>query len=400
MAGNKRDRSRSPVRVDNVGRRRDSKNQDSNKTGNDMSNVMNQMMMTNMYSQGNMMMAGGMYPNMMMSGMMAGGMMPSTAMEMMSGTGMELMSQSTMDISTIGAQAISATGSTPIDISMMGGMVMDPSMIGMYSNMGTDIATVQEKKEIILKHCILIPPTAGTPQPPRRAKPPGCRTIFVGYLPEKIRESTVREIFEPYGRIHTLRLSKKDFCHIRFDRESSVDAAMQLSGYRIKLISKDKDEKDEDDDSHTTSGWLHVDYALSRDDQNEYERRQRQALRAQQAQMQQLTAQQELANRSIASYRRSPSPVRIQPFSNAAIVQLVEKIKNEEHFPNTLPTLIAWLERGECSKKNANQFYSMIQATNSHIRRLFNEKMQAEEELQECKERVKNHIEKVIEQRI
>lgn len=41
----------------------------------------------------------------------------------------------------------------------------------------------------------------------------------------------------------------------------------------------------------------------------------------------------------------------------------------------------------------------MIQGTNSHIRRLFNEKMQAEEELQECKERVKNHIENVFEQR-
>lgn len=62
-------------------------------------------------------------------------------------------------------------------------------------------------------------------------------------------------------------------------------------------------------------------------------------------------------------------------------------------------TLLAWLERGECSKKNANQFYSMIQATNAQIRRLFNEKMQAEEELQECKERVKTHIAKVIEQR-
>lgn len=41
----------------------------------------------------------------------------------------------------------------------------------------------------------------------------------------------------------------------------------------------------------------------------------------------------------------------------------------------------------------------MIQATNSHIRRLFNEKMQAEDELQDCKERVKNQIEMVLEQR-
>lgn len=41
----------------------------------------------------------------------------------------------------------------------------------------------------------------------------------------------------------------------------------------------------------------------------------------------------------------------------------------------------------------------MIQATNSHIRRLFNEKMQSEEELQECRERVKTNIQNIIEQR-
>lgn len=41
----------------------------------------------------------------------------------------------------------------------------------------------------------------------------------------------------------------------------------------------------------------------------------------------------------------------------------------------------------------------MIQATNSHIRRLFNEKMLSEEELQECKDRVRTKIEKIIEQR-
>lgn len=41
----------------------------------------------------------------------------------------------------------------------------------------------------------------------------------------------------------------------------------------------------------------------------------------------------------------------------------------------------------------------MLQATNAHIRRLFNEKMQSEEELLDCRERVKKNIGKVIEQR-
>ena len=46
------ERSRSPHRVDNVGRRRDNKPQDSAKPGDNMPNVMNPMLMTNMYPQG------------------------------------------------------------------------------------------------------------------------------------------------------------------------------------------------------------------------------------------------------------------------------------------------------------------------------------------------------------
>ncbi|XP_049874415.1 ecto-NOX disulfide-thiol exchanger 2 isoform X2 [Pectinophora gossypiella] len=364
-------------------------------------NMMNpQMMMTNMYP-GNMMMAGGMYPNMMMPNtMMGGGIMPSTGIDMMPSSGMEMIPQPSMDISSMSGQPMQPSGNPSMDLGIMGGMMMDPSMMGnmaMYPNSGGDMPIVQEKKEIILKHCKLTPPNPGMALPPRRSKPPGCRTIFVGGLPDNIRENIVREIFENYGRIHILRLSTKNFCHIRFDREGCVDAAMQISGYNIKLISKESESEEE---TKANSGWLHVDYALSRDDQNEYERRQRQAMRAQEQQLHQMGAQQQaLVSRNMYSGRhRSPSPMRLQPFSNAAIVQLAEKIKSEENFLESLPTLISWLERGECSKKNSNQFYSMIQATNSHIRRLYNEKVQAEDELSECKERIKNTIALVIEQ--
>lgn len=202
-------------------------------------------------------------------------MMPNAMMggNMMQATGMDMMQSSGMDMSTI-QQSMDMSGMTtahvpplqpppqPMDMGLMGGVMMDPSMMAMYSTVGTEGA--QEQKEIVLKHCKLTPPSGGTPQPPRRAKPPGCKTIFVGGLPDKIRESTVREIFERFGRIHILRLSKKNFCHIRFDSENCVDAAMAISGYRIKLLPRDKDEKEDDDDSQATNGWLHVDYALVR----------------------------------------------------------------------------------------------------------------------------------------
>lgn len=222
---------------------------------------------------------GGMYPNMMMGtgGLMSTGMMPNSNMDMMSNTGMDMMPQPSMDMSSMAPAPPLPSGPVPpMDMALapnvMGGMMMDTTMMGM-ANMGGNVASmpmynmtgeimpIQEKEEIVLKCCKLTPAPPGTPDPPKREKPPGCRTIFVGGLPEKIRESTVREIFEKYGRIQTLRLSKKNFCHIRFDREGCVDAAMILSGYRIKLIEKDKD-GEEEEETHANAGWLHVDYAL------------------------------------------------------------------------------------------------------------------------------------------
>lgn len=75
--------------------------------------------------------------------------------------------------------------------------------------------------------------------------------LFQG-LPENITEGIIQEIFERCGEITTLRLSKKNFCHIRFTLEASVDAAIYLSGYRVRIGSNG--------DSANT-GRLHVDFA-------------------------------------------------------------------------------------------------------------------------------------------
>lgn len=58
--------------------------------------------------------------------------------------------------------------------------------------------------------------------------------------------------------------------------------------------------------------------------------------------------------------------------------------------------MITWLERGDCNKRNANTFYSMIQSTNSHIRRLLSEKTQYEEELQKAREIMKGRMQGIL----
>ncbi|GFV65916.1 ecto-NOX disulfide-thiol exchanger 1 [Trichonephila clavipes] len=62
-------------------------------------------------------------------------------------------------------------------------------------------------------------------------------------------------------------MSDKHFCHIRFNEMESVEKALLLSGYRIKI-------EDKDDPAYTAK--LHVDYAIACDDQHDFDCRRRQ----------------------------------------------------------------------------------------------------------------------------
>lgn len=149
-------------------------------------------------------------------------------------------------------------------------MIMDPNMMSMnnYGMMPPMITPdpnmipsdhgmlMNPVKEIIhCKSCTLFPPNPNAPPPTTRERPPGCRTVFVGGLPENMTEEIITEVFERCGEITTLRLSKKNFCHIRFVYEASVDAAIFLSGYRIRIGSNT---------DPPNTGRLHVDYAQVR----------------------------------------------------------------------------------------------------------------------------------------
>lgn len=60
--------------------------------------------------------------------------------------------------------------------------------------------------------------------------------------------------------------------------------------------------------------------------------------------------------------------------------------------------LLSWIERGEVNRRSANQFYSMVQSANSHVRRLMNEKATHEQEMEEAKENFKNALTGILTQ--
>ncbi|XP_065499562.1 ecto-NOX disulfide-thiol exchanger 2 isoform X2 [Caloenas nicobarica] len=225
-------------------------------------------------------------------------------------------------------------------------------------------------KEIIhCKSCTLFPPNPHLPPPATRERPPGCKTVFVGGLPENATEQIIMEVFEQCGEVIAIRKSKKNFCHIRFAEEFMVDKALYLSGYRIRLGSS-TDKKD--------TGRLHVDFAQARDDLYEWECKQR------------MLAREERHRRRLQEERfRPPSPPPVVHYSDHECSIVAEKLKDDTKFLEAIQTLLTWIERGEVNRRTANNFYSMIQSANSHVRRLVNEKAAHEKEMEEAKEKFK-----------
>ncbi|XP_062997640.1 ecto-NOX disulfide-thiol exchanger 2 isoform X2 [Elgaria multicarinata webbii] len=250
------------------------------------------------------------------------------------------------------------TGIPPINPMMPGLGIVPPPI-------PSDMPVV---KEIIhCKSCTLFPPNPNLPRPTTRERPPGCKTVFVGGLPENGTEETIVEIFEQCGEIIALRKSKKHFCHIRFTEEYMVDKAIYLSGYRIRLGSS-TDKKD--------TGRLHVDFAQARDDLYEWECKQR------------MLAREERHRRRVAEERfHPPSPPPVVHYSDHECSMVADKLKDDSKFLEAVQTLLTWIERGEVNRRSANSFYSMIQSVNSHTRRLMNEKAVHEKEMEEAKEK-------------
>ncbi|XP_039341214.1 ecto-NOX disulfide-thiol exchanger 1 isoform X3 [Mauremys reevesii] len=260
------------------------------------------------------------------------------------------------------------TGITPINPMIPGmGLVPPPP---------TDVPVV---KEIIhCKSCTLFPPNPNLPPPSTRERPPGCKTVFVGGLPENATEEIIQEVFEQCGDITAIRKSKKNFCHIRFAEEFMVDKAIYLSGYRMRLGSS-TDKKD--------SGRLHVDFAQARDDFYEWECKQR------------MLAREERHRRKMEEDRlRPPSPPAIMHYSEHEATLLAEKLKDDSKFSEAITVLLTWIERGEVNRRSANQFYSMVQSANSHVRRLMNEKATHEQEMEQAKESFKNALTGILTQ--
>jgi hypothetical protein len=120
-------------------------------------------------------------------------------------------------------------------------------------------------------------------------------------------EELLREMCDKCGPITSVRMSKKNFAHVRFEDEMSVEMALMVSGYRIKIENKD---------DKPNTGRLHIDYAQARDDLHDWECQQRALAR-------EMRHQRRLEEERL----RPPSPPPVIHFSDHEAQILLEQIK-------------------------------------------------------------------------
>ena len=73
-------------------------------------------------------------------------------------------------------------------------------------------------------------------------------------------------------------------------------------------------------------------------------------------------------------------------------------ISADETFMKGTQILITWLDRGDCNRRTSNTFYSLIQSSNGHVRRIMNEKAAYNDELEQMKIKFRLRLEGIINQ--
>lgn len=190
---------------------------------------------------------------------------------------------------------------------------------------------------------MIIPPPPFASKPPRREKPTKCDTIFVGSLPENMTEKNLYDAFVECGPIQDVRIARgRHFGHVEFRHESSIDKAIDLAGYTIRIGPSG---------TSADEGKLHIDYAQSRAESDAKRR------------------------------MKSGDPLLFNA-PNAAIIS--SDLRQEETFDFARKNLVHWLEeRGNCTPSTANTFFGLLSSVNTHCHKLSKNVKALEDDLQE-----------------
>ena len=180
------------------------------------------------------------------------------------------------------------------------------------------------------------------PKPRRRLKPDPCHTVFVGSLPDNCVESHLTDLFSNCGSISEVRVSRgRNFGHVQFTLDSSVERAMELSGCNIRI-----------DNSHTRKDMskIHVDYAQDKQE---------------------------------VDLRRRIQENEIFPFTSGNITMISNDLHRDDAFIYAAKNVMNWLGKGSVDEDSLAKLYGLLSAVNTHSRDVNkNMEIKDEEELE------------------
>lgn len=156
-----------------------------------------------------------------------------------------------------------------------------------------------------------------------------CKTVFVGSLPDNCLEKHLHDIFSACGDIVEARVARgRNFGHVQFTMENSVERAINLSGCKIRI---------ENSPLPKDTGRIHVDYAQDK-------------------------AEFELKKRMVGN--------DLIPFTQAAATSIASDLHKEGVFCYAAKNVANWLNKGDCKNDSSGTFFDLITNVNSYGRKL------------------------------
>ncbi len=179
----------------------------------------------------------------------------------------------------------------------------------------------------------------GRPKGPSREKPSRCNTVFVGSLPDGTSDKHLYDAFCECGTVQDVRIARsRGFGHVEFKHDSSIDKAISLNGYTLRIGP-----------SRGEASEIQVDYAQSRE-------------------------------ASDAKRRMKTGELLVFNAPNAHTIS--SDLRNEDTFDFATNNLISWIDKGNCSSTTANTFFGLLSSVNSHCHKLTKEVKAKDEECQ------------------
>ena len=191
---------------------------------------------------------------------------------------------------------------------------------------------------VVCGSVVVVPANPFEPKPKRREKPVACKTVFVGSLPDTCADKHLLDLFTNCGNIVEVRVSRgRNFGHVQFSLESSVERAMALSGCVIKI---------ENSSSPKDRSRIHVDYAQDK---------------------MEIVLKRRIQDNEMLSFDGG----------NAAIVST--DLHRDDVFSYAAKNVITWFNKGACDADSSNTFFGLMNSVNSRGRKL-NKDIQAKED--------------------